>query len=203
MARKRKKRKKYKSFVRLKKLKCFSEVDVRLRCGASPEKVASFIQQEMNEYEDVKWVSLVRQLYKYKKSIPVTQVLSPTYIDRAVKQIEMYIDIANDEAKLIQYQKIRLAYYGQREEVMNVPIHEQSRNIELLANLLKQHRDTLIELGIVKRQPIEIEERVAGRLELEHKHKLSPQETQRVTSEARKLLKLLKGGKDERERNTA
>lgn len=137
------------AFERLKKLKCFPEVDKRIRGGMTPEEVASFIQNECREYRDIKQDSLARQLYRYKRSIPANQLAIPEskYIHERLKEFAGDVDELQMLQKLWFIQMERIFQFREIEKKTNFPMKGMTREIEQAKDILVRIGEFKIKLG--------------------------------------------------------
>ena len=58
-----------KKFVKIKTLKCFDQVQEMLYAGYPPAAVATYIQDRMREYRDIKRTSLIESLKLYRQDL--------------------------------------------------------------------------------------------------------------------------------------
>ena len=64
------------AFKRLRGLYCFDEMDKKVKAGVSVEEVARWLQEDLMQLPEVKRETLVRQLYRYKASLPPGQIVT-------------------------------------------------------------------------------------------------------------------------------
>jgi len=93
--------------MRLKKLKCFSEVDRMVREGEYARNIAAYIQEEAGEYLEVSFETVVRAVYRYRQSLDdagiVTRpVQDDVNEDDPVKELRVLEELFDMQKKRIE-----------------------------------------------------------------------------------------------------
>jgi hypothetical protein len=137
------------AFEKLRALKCFPELDKRVRGGISIEDVASFIQDESAEYTEIKRDSLIRQLYRFKDSIPANQLAIPEakHIHEKLQEFAGQVDEVDMLQKLFYVQMERVFQFREIEKATKFPIKAMYKEIEQAKEILVKLGELKIKLG--------------------------------------------------------
>lgn len=133
------------AFDKFRSLKCFTEADKRIKGGIPIEDVAKFVQEESGEYTEIKRDSLIRQLYRYKDSVPANQLAIPEakHIHEKLKEFAGDVDEVEMLQKLFYVQMDRVMGFREIEKTTKFPIKAMYKEIE-------QAKDILVKLGELK-----------------------------------------------------
>jgi len=149
------------SFKKLKDLECFPEIDMRIKAGISLEEVARWMQEDVMAFTDIQSESLKRQLYRYKASLPPSEILKaneePLFIRKAIEKMKRGIDEIEELEKLYLFQLRRISMDGQTEQKINKLFKSTNKEIELATTLLEKIVKIKMELGILDKQPQRLE----------------------------------------------
>ena len=144
-------------FQRLKDLpehSLFFRIHARLVAGKSPWRTAQWVQATVPPddplgCESIRLKSLANKLSRYRALLPPALLLPDSFIDMLVHRAEIDIDVMQELAALIVYQKQRISQFAAQEREFPFTVEQQRREVLTLAELLKQMRDTQISLGVV------------------------------------------------------
>lgn len=159
------------AFEKLRQIRCFPAVDKKIRAGVPCENVAEWIQDDQNEYTDIKRDSLVRQLYRYKEAMPPALLdhPEPLHIRKKIENLKRGVNEADELEKLYLLQLTRISRTVENEDKMNFLLKETRKEIDVARMLLLDLAKLKIEIGVYNRQPLavtgEINHRVEGQLE--------------------------------------
>lgn len=130
---------------KLQALRCFPEVDRRIRAGDNPKDIAAYMQEEQGEYADVGRDSLIRQLYRYKKLLPANQLSIPEakYLHDKLQEFAGEVNEVDMLQKLFYVQMERIFQFRETEKLTRFPIKAMYKEIE-------QGKDILVKLGELK-----------------------------------------------------
>jgi hypothetical protein len=140
-------------FKRLKDLPNFQTIRLKLASGISCESVAEWMQVNVGQCTDVKRDTLVRQLYRFRESIPPAEI-APVQLVKMHQKVEQFTHqlSAHDElVKIIEYQLVRLGKLVEMEEKMAMGVlptmgTEMDRMVKYLSNLAVLRG----EMGLIK-----------------------------------------------------
>lgn len=155
-------------FKRLKELGCFKQVDRRIRAGYPLVDVARYIQEDREEYQDVKRDSLVSVLSEYRESLPPGEIVSqhmPQAFVRAEQRLEEGLDELVEIAELYGKQRGRVDKFCQQEVELGIALPNKmlTGDIELMMKILQSSLNMKMDLGLTKRHlgEMSLESRVA------------------------------------------
>lgn len=150
------------AFEKLKASPCFKDVHDRLEAGIAAEKVADWAQEERKCYDGIKRDSLVRALYRYKKSeVPVTaaQIVASADPQTGKPSLNVWARIQGMQRGLNELEEIEKLYVLQLqrinravtvEETINFNNRETRRDMELAVVMMEKLADLKMRLGIYK-----------------------------------------------------
>jgi hypothetical protein len=130
----------------------FPAIHGRLIARDSTHQIAAWIQQRVGPDDALgrqRPASLARMLQRFRRMLPHTTYLPRTFIQELIRDAEIYVDDVQELAGLIAYQKQPITEMIAFEETfggMKLPATRDE--IKLLADLLRQMRDTKIALGV-------------------------------------------------------
>ncbi len=147
------------AFKRLRGLYCFNEMDKKVKAGISVEEVARWLQEDLMQLPEVKRETLVRQLYRYKASLPPGQIVTapPLYLKRAIEKLKRGVNELEELEHLYLFQLKRISIDAETEEKINKLFSGTGREIQLAADLLTRMLDKKMELGLIDKQPEKLE----------------------------------------------
>ncbi len=147
------------AFKRLRGLYCFDEMDKKVKAGISVEEVARWLQEDLMQLPEVKRETLVRQLYRYKASLPPGQIVTapPLYLKRAIEKLRRGVNELEELEHLYLFQLKRISIDAETEEKINKLFSGTGREIQLAADLLTRMMDKKMELGLMDKQPEKLE----------------------------------------------
>jgi len=143
-------------FKKLKEMRCFKYMDRRIRAGYPLIDIARYVQQDREEYTDVKEDSLVAVLSEFREAIPPGEIVAqqmPQAFAKAEKKLEDGIDELTEMADAYRLQKLRVVGFQMQEEDFGLalPNRQLTGDIELLMKMLKVSLDMKMDLGMTKR----------------------------------------------------
>ena len=146
------------SFRRLKELPCFQEMDMKIKAAISVEEVARWLQEDMLQVPEVQRKTLVRQLYRYKASLPPGDIVKapPLYLKKAIEQLKRGVNELEELEHLYLFQLKRISIDAQTEEKINKLFAGTSREIQLAADLLVKILDKKMALGLIDKAPEQV-----------------------------------------------
>lgn len=137
--------------LRIKNLKCYKEVDIKIKSNVAVEVIAEWIQTEMLEATDITRGGLEKALYRYKADLPPTEIVRepPLYLKKTIEKIKRGVDEFSELEGLYLLQLKRISIDVQTEEKINKLFSGTSREIELATKLLAQMVDLKQKLGFI------------------------------------------------------
>jgi len=147
------------AFKRLRSLYCFDEMDKKVKAGVSVEEIARWLQEDLLQLQDVKRETLVRQLYRYKASLPPGQIVTapPLYLKKAIEKLKRGVNEIEELEHLYLFQLKRISIDAETEEKINKLFSGTAREIQLAADLLVKMLDKKMELGLIDKRPDRLE----------------------------------------------
>ena len=151
----------------VKKLKCFKEVDKRLKRGDSMASIVRFIQKEKKEWTNWKVATARRVLYEYIWSLDPMEVIKSVR-DGVIKEIKSQGLVRRisefvkgcDEIKslqdLIKLQKKRIEIALKLETKATILLKGTVFEVKEMRELLEVMAKLKMDLGILQRVPEEI-----------------------------------------------
>lgn len=144
-------------FKRLKDLECFPEVEAKIKAGVSPDEVARWLQEDMFQLGDIQRESVKRQLYRYKASLPPSELLKatpePMWVTKAIEKMKRGINELEELEKLYLLQLQRISRDAETEAKINKLFKGTNKEIQLATDLLEMMLKLKMELGILDKQP--------------------------------------------------
>lgn len=155
---------------RLRELRCFPEVERKIKADIAPEEVARWIQEDMLECLDVQRSSLVRALYRFKADLPPAEIVKepPLYIRKAIEKLKRGVNEIEELEHLYLFQLKRISQDAETESKIGKLFSGTKDEIRLAVDILTKMVDLKMELGIVDRSPMNIN--VSGGLAHAHAH---------------------------------
>jgi len=150
------------AFEKLRASPCFKEAHDKLEAGIAAEKVAAWAQDERNCYDGIKRDSLVRALYRYKKSeVPVTaaQIVASADPHTGKPALTVWNRIQGMERGLNELEELEKLYILQLtrinrgvtiEETINFTNKDVRRDVELAKDILTTMTELKMKLGVYK-----------------------------------------------------
>lgn len=150
------------AFKSLKELPFFEVIDTKIKQNVAVEELARWIQEDKLQMQDLKRESLVRQLHRYKAALPPGEVaeVEPLFFAKSIEKLNRGVDEIAELEKLYLYQLKRISMDGETEEKINKLFGGMNREIQLAADLLSKMIDKKMELGLMSREPQQLN--VAG-----------------------------------------
>lgn len=141
-------------FVKLRAMVCFPEVHDKLCKGWPLNQLATWIQEEQQEYTDVEHVSLVKVLQNYRDSIPAGErskyALSKSHL-AAIAQVEDDIDEMREMIKLYRRQERRMEIDGKVEEQIGKLLPTMTQDVRVTLEILNRIAQLKMDLGVNER----------------------------------------------------
>lgn len=183
------------AFEKLKAMKCWPEVDQKVRAGIAIENIAEWVQEERGEYLDAKRDSLIRALYRYKQSLPATQLAipEPLHIHKKIEKLKRGLRELEEMEKLYLLQLSRISMATELEDKMRFPNSKLWKDVELAQNILLNMAKLKMEMGLYERVPGQVH--VTGAIEHTHKEfldSIDPEQRQKLSGVAHGLLEKVK-----------
>jgi len=148
-------KKNVKAFKRLRELPFFEELDRKIKMNIAVEEIARWIQEDKMQLTDLKRESLVRQLYRYKASIPPGEIaeVEPLFFHKAIEKLKRGVNEIEELEKLYLFQLKRISMDARTEEKINKLFSGMNKEIQLAADLLEKLIEKKMELGLLSREP--------------------------------------------------
>ena len=137
------------SFHRLTSLENCAEVRRRLCAGVSCESVAEWLQDDLGLATDVSRAGLIRQLYRYRDTIPLSD-RAPKQISRLRARIEQFTHRVNTLAecvKLYELQLTRICKLVDVEDLAEETIRALGPELDRAMKYLRQISELKGEMG--------------------------------------------------------
>ena len=152
--------KKEDQFYLLRNMKCFPEIDRRIRLGWSLNDLADVIKTEFNELTDYSAAYIRKVLYEYRNAIPPAELsaVSPESVvgQRIIKRMANGLDELAELERLYRLQMERIEIGAQVERNTQLLFNTCGREVFIAMKLLKQSADLKMDLGLIKREPTSI-----------------------------------------------
>jgi hypothetical protein len=147
---------KRKKFQKLMRMKCWLEVDRRVRAGYPLKDVARYIQEDREEYCGVKAMSLERELGRYRDSLPTGEVMSRnapiTFLKKAREFDEGQDELVYlDRLMTIQLERIEKIYIQEDKIGIWLPSRRMPAEIDEGRKLAYTRAQLKMDLGLSKR----------------------------------------------------
>lgn len=143
-------------FKKLKRLKCWLEVDRRIRAGYPLKDIARYIQEDREECVDVKSKSLRFELGRYRESLPPGEIVARNMPSVYLKKRKEFEE-GNDELayldKLMNIQMERIENIMEQQKKLGVwmPSQTMPREMETGRKLAYTRAQLKMDLGLSKR----------------------------------------------------
>jgi hypothetical protein len=184
---------------KLRGLKCFDELHDKVTAGISIEEIARWVHEEKQEYRDASRGAVERAIYRYKASLPVTELAdggAPAYLYRRIAHVDRGIDEMDELEKLYHLQCQRIERYMELEGRIPTPLSELRKEISLARDLLVRRLELAMKLGLRKKAPTEFNGTLSLNGEVAHVPALAqmnPQQRLRSGIVAQTLLEAIRG----------
>jgi len=140
----------------IKDLRCFEEVERRLRMGHSSTQLVGFIQEENEELVHLSANYIRKMLDEHRKSIPPADLAfssqNTSVAMMANRRLSNGLNELEELESLYTKQKRRIEIEMSNEEKINKLLPQTGREIFYAMKILKQSADLKMDLGIAKRQ---------------------------------------------------
>jgi len=178
--------------TKLESLNCFGELHQKVVAGVAVENIADWVQEEKQEYLEIKRDSLVRVIYRYKSQLPPAEMVSiePAHMYKRIEKLRRGINEVEELEKLYLLQVTRISLGTKVEETINFLNTKLTGEVALAQSLLQSMLKAKMELGILAKMPTQ----VAATLDVVERNTLDSlpeDQRQRLASGAGLLLKLL------------
>ena len=140
------------AYKRLKQLPVYGELYTKLCAGVTCENVAEWVQDSCHLLPDVKRTALVRQLYRYRDTIPFRHrqpVERPKMYER-VEKMAARVNTLDELTRLYNFQLLRIDKVIAFEDSHQVPYPGLGREMDRAAELLQQIINLKMRLGLIK-----------------------------------------------------
>ena len=144
------------AFRKLKALPNFQLIHTKLCAGVSCESVATYLQKQCDLYTDVREDSLVRQLYLYRKTIPITErhPTTVTSLEEELQHETHKVEELRETNLLYELTKMRITKLVLVEKGNQIGLHPQlNALVDQASRLLLQIRGMKRDLGKVPGAP--------------------------------------------------
>lgn len=147
------------SFRTLRELHCFEELDTKLKMNIAVEELARWLQEEQMCKTEVQRESLVRQLYRYKASLPPGEIakVEPLFFRKAIEKMKRGINEIEELEQLYLFQLKRISIDAQTEEKINKLFSGTNKEMSVAVDILTKLIDKKMELGLMDREPVKHE----------------------------------------------
>jgi len=143
---------------KLRAMRCFQEVHERIRQGWPMTELARWIQEDKEEYLDVKRQALINVLKNYRSSIPpgelVEKRLPKAFVD-AKKEIDSGIDELTELTELYRLQMERVKIDFEKEKMIDKLLPTMTGEIKEARQLLESMIGVKDALGLTDKSPTE------------------------------------------------
>jgi hypothetical protein len=116
-----------------------------LLSGRGPWRTADWIRANVpaNDalgVDKLSRLALARRLQRFQKALPDRVGIAATFLDEKFVRVDVDLDEIAEIDGLIRYQKFRLGILGMKEADFGVPVEQQGREVDRLANLLVRRK---------------------------------------------------------------
>lgn len=181
-----------KSFAKLRAMQCFEEAHQMLCEGYPIKEVARFIQEDKQEYTEVKRDSLQWTLDAYRATIPKAQLVAkrmPTVFNKAAEQVRKGLDEIEELERLYQLQMERISIDAKNEKNINKLLPTMTAEIKAAKDIAVAIAELKMDLGLSKRHIGQLD--VDTRVLAEVSHRYEKPEVAKVMANAESRRKLL------------
>ena len=150
------KRSKPKRFVKVHQLKCFEEVEERIKLGWQISRVADFVQQERGEYVEVTRDSLMKTLTSFRDTIAATELIQtrmPEKVLEMQEEAEDALDEVKELAALYKLQMERVDMEVGTEKTLKKLFKGTGNEIFIAMKVLQTIAAIKMDYGLKKRDP--------------------------------------------------
>lgn len=168
--------------VKLRALRCFQEVHERIRQGWPTTELARWIQEDKEEYLEVKRQALITVLKSYRSSIPPGELVEkrlPQVFLKAKEELEKGLDEIVELEELYRLQMNRVKIDFDKEKLIDKLLPTMTGEIREARQLLESLMGMKVELGVRTKVPQEHNVNITAHVE----GQLS-EDVARLTSEA-------------------
>lgn len=182
------------AFAKLKQSPSYQEVHDKICAGVAIERIAEWLQEEKGEFTNIKRPSLVRQLYRYKESIPATKLADaglPSHLWKKIEGMKRGVNELEELEKLYLLQLQRIALGVDTEEKIKFLNKAIRKELELAADLLGRMAELKMKLGLYDEAPTKFH--LTG--EFTHREaleKLDPDQRRKLGEATQPLLEILR-----------
>lgn len=156
------------SHAKLRALKCFDEVYERI-CGGWPmTQLARFIQEERNEYTDIKQTQLEYLLREFRKTIPAGDLVAkrfPEVFEDAMERVGEGLNELDELQELYRIQMHRIGIDFRTETKINKLMPSMTSEIREARQLLESIAELKMDMGVNNRAPTQHQVNVDGQVE--------------------------------------
>lgn len=142
-------------FLRLRGLKCFTEVHTLVLEGWPPSRVAEFIQKEKGEYTDITDASLTQTISDYRSSLPKGEVVKatmPEFYARAATEVKEEFSALDEMTKLYKMQMERIQIdLAVEKSIKKLMPHTMTAEMRAAREMLHDIAELEMDLGLNKR----------------------------------------------------
>ena len=137
-------------FVRLKQLRCFTELHERTANGWPISEIARWVQVDKGEYTDVTRGSLTTLLHDYRNALPRTALLGkiPSVVVKAKEEVEKGLDELKELERLYTMQLERIQIDFNTEKQIKKLMPTMTQEIREAKSLLETYTDLKVALGL-------------------------------------------------------
>lgn len=187
-------------FSRIKKLKCFLEVQSMILDGFPMSEVARLVQDDHKESTDITRGSLITILNDYRSAIPKADLIAkrmPKVMLDAKKEVEGGLDELAEMQKLFELQMARVSIDATTEKKIRKLMPSMTQEIRTAREILANYADLKMDLGLTTRHQGTLQ--VDGRFVAEmgdrygqavEKVMADPESRRKVLGAAKRLLAL-------------
>lgn len=143
-------------FAKLRRMKCWPEVERRIKAGYPLKDIGRYIQDDREEYTNVRPKSLEKELSKYRDSLPAGEVVARHMPDAFMKKMKEFEE-GTDELvyldKLMGMQMERLEKMMEQLRKIDIwlPSQNMPRELDVARKLAYSRSQLKMDLGLSKR----------------------------------------------------
>ena len=136
---------------RLRQMRCFEEFDRKVCAGISPDVIAAWLQDDMDEHMDITHGGLVKAIKRYRKDVPPERIVKdmPLHVRQTIDKLKRGVNEVVELEALYLLQLKRISIDVQTEEKINKLFSGTGREIEIAGKMLGQMIEMKQKLGII------------------------------------------------------
>jgi len=182
--------------TRVRGLRCFQEVDQRIKEGWPLKDVAKFIQEVKEEMNDITRASVVSQLLDYRASIPPAELMKPRIPRahvKAAEKVEEGLDELHELQRLYTLQMGRIEIDLKNEKTISKLLPTTGQEVRIAKEILVAYKDLKMDLGLSKRHigQLDVDARLMADVAVRYNNKPEVQQVMHNAESRKKILNLV------------